>query len=523
MPNYPARYYHKAHSSATTYSYEGEDICMDELLDDKEKVYYEGQPSGEETTPNVLILNDWSAGSWTPYKQFKLKELLRDLIKHQFQIYYHKLGQWIPFSLKTLDLQLKDYRIHVAASDNEALRKAAVSPLNTPLKNLLCLDYFELNFLMDPDYDSSKRIAFSSDINNKKWLGYEARKAELTEKWQLTVVDDDFDIEIDCIPDTPIRHLTLGGFHSFRQAPLVQLNVEPESRNIVAYGSDKVRKTLVFSSVKTIKLFCGDATETSLVHQIFGSDPNQIECLNIEALEGDLQQLTDFDWSKLKMLSYETSYVSRGRHDTGNTNYILSNIIAQATNLAHITLHLNNHHKAPHIQFQFACTVLESFKLDGKYVSLQEIFSILDQNPKLETLDVAPYLTQESVALLESAKPHSLKVLRLEDANTRHVMTGNAFQLLLERLPELQELTFAKPRLVSDDFDLARNALPNLKYIGFRLSNPGISPHLEKCLPRILAAAPNLEEFEMWPGTELPQMPLKKLKKVTWFGMVSPN
>ncbi len=128
MPNYPARYYHKAHSSATTYSYEGEDICMDELLDDKEKVYYEGQPSGEETTPNVLILNDWSAGSWTPYKQFKLKEVLRDLIKHQFQIYYHKLGQWIPFSLKTLDLQLKDYRIHVAASDNEALRKAAVSP-----------------------------------------------------------------------------------------------------------------------------------------------------------------------------------------------------------------------------------------------------------------------------------------------------------------------------------------------------------------------------------------------------------
>ncbi len=49
MPNYPARYYHKAHSSATTYSYEGEEICMDELLDDK--------------------------------------EVLRDLIKHQFQIY----------------------------------------------------------------------------------------------------------------------------------------------------------------------------------------------------------------------------------------------------------------------------------------------------------------------------------------------------------------------------------------------------------------------------------------------------
>ena len=60
---------------------------------------------------------------------------------------------------------------------------------------------------------------------------------------------------------------------------------------------------------------------------------------------------------------------------------------------------------------------------------------------------------------------------------------------------------------MSNDFDLARNALPNLKYIGFRLSNPGICYNLEKCLPRILAAAPNLEEFEMWPGTELHQMP----------------
>lgn len=520
MP-YPSRYYFKAHSSITTYAYEGEVICIDELLDGKEKVYYESQPSGEETSPKVLIFNDWSASTWSPYKIMKIKELLQELLQNQFQIYYPRWGQWVAFSAKSLDLQIQDYSANVKATNNDELCHAAMRDLKIPLKQLLCLDYFEMHHLWDPDYDPSLRRAFSSDIGNKQWETYSSIKAELIEQWQITVVEDTLNTQIDEVPDTTIRHLQLGGYTFLRENGLQIDTSGPQMR---VYGKDQQRKTPILSAVTTVTVTNGDEQCNVFLQHAFGTAPNQIECLQIIRPEVSLETVS-VDWSRLKMLSYQSYYHEHSRYDTQNTNYLLTHLFVNTPKLTHAKIDFGDRNVGP-VLFRFASTLLESFALSGKYANLEEIFSILDQNPKLQRLEIEPCgMTSNAPHSEWSTRPHALKILRLRYANTSHSLSGAEFGSFLSRLPQLQELIFSRLSLQSSvDFRLAPGALPNLKHIAFQLSNVDHDRQLCKCLPTLLAAAPNLESFEMWPGGNIvPTTDLRKLKKVTWFGTLGPT
>ncbi|MCX7090492.1 MAG: hypothetical protein NTU48_03465 [Legionellales bacterium] len=525
MPNYPAHYYYKAPSSTSAFAYDGEDICIDELLQDKEKVYYDAQPSGEETSPKRLIFNDWSAENWTPYHKLQRKMVLRDLLNNQFPVYYHKLGQWIPFSLKKLDLLLDDYQAHIVASDNDLLRTAAIVPLNTPLNNLLCLDYFELNHLIDENYDPSSKIVFSSDMFPETWARYPAQRTYVVEQLGATIVEDGLDMETDKIPDTAIRHLKIGGYRYGTPGPALRLVEESSRQAVMVLGQDAASapKAVMVANVKTVEISQGNELDTPVLRTMFGSEPNQIESLKVTGHDGRLSALGDFGWSKLKMFHYEAGYHGHGRNDKANNEYILSNILPNATDLVHLSVALNYEVRACHF-WRFGSTALESFTLSGTWVSPQEIFTILEQNPKLDRLHVTPYMKPDDDCSPRGKQRHALKKLCMSEANTMEILSGGAFQALLEYVPDLQELEFRKPRFSAyNDFLLAPNALPGLKHLAFPQSNPGIDYCLEKCLPRLLKAAPNLETLEFWPGTVLPQISLPKLKKVSWFGRLSPE
>ena len=345
-----------AHSSVTQFDYDGEVVCVEEILDDKEKVYYASQPSGQESAPKLLIFNDFSSGMWTAHKILKLRQLLEGLLQSQFQIYYHKWGKWFAFSLKTLDLQLQDYQTHVKASPNVELCKSAEIPLNTALKQILCLDYFEMQHLWDPQYDPSLRQVFSSDVGTKKFEYYEAAKEKISTTWQCTVIDDVLDTGFDFVPDTAIQHLALGWYSRDQK---VHFSVEEGAFTV--YGSDGLRKTQDFTRLNTVTMIHGREEETAFLAEALGERPNQIESLNITGHEADLHGLIQVNWSRLKILSYESCYHSQGRYDKTNVQYILKYILGTTTNLTQVELSLNDLHYAPGIELRFFATLIHSF------------------------------------------------------------------------------------------------------------------------------------------------------------------
>ena len=500
MPSYPHRYYFNAKSSRRTFAYQGEEIAIDQLLQDKEKVYIQPQPSGQEFSPKVLILNDFSAISWTSYKLHKLKTVFRELLQNQFRICYQKKNQWIELNADALDSLLDNYAKEACVDNNSTLLKAAVAPLNIPPESLLCLDYFELNFLMF-DIDPETKTVYTSDFLQEYHPSYSVQQAYLANLEGLSIVDDTLNT-INAVVPSVLRHLRL--IRSRLQA--LQLSVK-DSELSVEGGTQKFSS----SSVKTIKLSGNnDNVDVELLHGFFGEVPNQVESLSIEGCSANLDMLSRCDWSKLTRFSYGESY------NLSNREHALR-IVAKAPALTHLELKI----EAKDLCLSNISRVLETLNLSENRVNLPGIFNILEHNPGLKSLQIALETTRSEVII----RPFRLRSLALYGHhNSDETPQGLDLQYLLESLPSLQQLTF-------NNFDMGKgstlklkeNSLPDLKSMNFEGLELFSYSHWRYSAPCLIAAAPNLEEIRGWPAALIPGLKLSKLHKVIWHGFISPE
>lgn len=496
MPSYPEKYFAKKRNNQHELSHEGSLIDINALLDNQDRVYYSMGSFGEVLAPKTLIFNDMSLNTNQPLRLFYVKKALSDLLLNHFKIFYYKNEQWVAFERSTLDAQVEDYRQFVVASDNEALCNEAVVPLNTPRSNLLCLDYFELNALINPAYDIESREIYESDLKNEK---PQENRIKL-EQWQGKFVEDMvYDLSQLTTNITLPRHIRIDHH--------VDLSIFD------------AQKTSILANTTMVVV----QNNPALFGDIFYKVNNKIEQLEIKT-DVASETIANIDYSNLKLLSYRTVHLHEENipHFQANVKHIFN----KAYDLREVDLcYHRRSYWARWLYFDFASQQIQSINLNNAYISFEQIFHVLNQQSMLETIVFRPYASQETVKVEIHKSYRSVKRLQLNgpDSMYKQLTVDDCLNFLFH-FPNLQTLTIEDLKLKAGWSGL-RAPLNKLTQIDFKIRQEAQSNEewVTEFFPTILSMTPNLESFSLWPAQlVLPEnTSLPRLKRVSLFGYLT--
>lgn len=499
MPSYPLDFYTNKPSDKIKLAFDGDLIDTNALLDGQEKVYYSSESFGEVLVPKVLILNDFTLQTNQELRLFNTKTVLADLLQNHFKIYYHKNGHWISLEQSLLDSQLKDYRQYVIASDNDALCHAAVRPLKTSLTNLLCLDYYKLNALIDPTAATSNVI---NPTDNKTVYRSDLGTAQIKPEIEPFVMNDMLE--------------------RLQDAPLVvrYLNASALSNNTLS------QENLALMRANTTMVDVKEREGVASFQEVF-SQQNNMQQLKINTYVSP-ETIQLIDYSNLKLLSYTSALPRSNEEKVFRDNF--KHIINTAAHLSKLHCYIRTAGQAhlefwaKDIKFEFGGSELQSFDLSFTNLRLSQVIGILNQQPKLESMSFIPYFDAGNAAEhMPQGSYRSLKRLQLNEPVIPEDKKLTVSQCLefLSRFPNLQDLSVSELKLKPDSTGYDKPmALQKLQSIDFHITREEQSTKdwVAPFFIQLLSMAPYVESIRYWPGLVLPAtLSLPRLKQLSWF------
>jgi hypothetical protein len=155
MP-YPEEFYYESETSGVAYQKHPGRPAIHRLLRNEENGWISPAYAAEKRK-KTLILADWSGVVWRERKIQAVKEIINRLLEEGFDLYIWQCGE-----LKKLTPDLLDSRFILASmspsSTPEEMEKIAASAYGIPSQNLLILDDYWINRLLDPTLDSLRTL-----------------------------------------------------------------------------------------------------------------------------------------------------------------------------------------------------------------------------------------------------------------------------------------------------------------------------------------------------------------------------